>query len=92
MIKVHSTVGLITNSSTVIFTENAAAGAADNIVRAIQQLLSLMDSDLMADDIVDIDRLKDEIEAKNGKLMCCEDHDIGPLISIMPWRAYRRDE
>jgi len=50
--KVHSEVGLITNSSTVIYT-NATGNTVDRAKELINSILRLSDSDKTADDLYD---------------------------------------
>lgn len=69
VINIHSTVDLITNSSTSIFT-SARADAPETIREIIQSILDVAGSDKKVDDLFDIKLIAD------GELYCnCEEVD-----------------
>ena len=93
MVKLHSTVGLITNSSTVIFTEGAFDSAACGIQLALHQLLMVVGSNVSVEEVLDLDKLRAALEnglnekGVGGKY---EDNELGTLLEIMNYGDWTR--
>jgi len=93
MIKVHSTVGLITNSSTVIFTDGAFQNTADSIRNALRQLLMVIGSDLSVEDILNNKLLQKELVAGLSEADVAheyDDNELYSLVSLMEYGDYER--
>lgn len=90
--KHHSSVGKITNSSTVIFSTKVAA---DAIVTAMRQLLHVLNEqsgeNVQLEAVIDIDQLA-VLVAQCGEETTCEDNENTALLGALPWDSYRRLE
>lgn len=90
--RIHSTVALIMNSSTAIFSTDALKYAAANIEIALRQLLMVLGSDLSVEDVLDAIQLDAEFaKAGDTEFSSFEDNEIPALLDNMDYGSWRRD-
>jgi hypothetical protein len=93
--KFHSSVALITNSSTVIFGTNAFNRAAGSIEHALYNLLRVIGSDLSVEDILDTELLSREIangDSEDEVAGRFEDNELSGLMQVLDYGDYTRDD
>lgn len=81
----HSSVNLITNSSTVVFS---TASATDSVLAALRQLITVLNSEadesVTMEDIIDVDALL-VLASKAGERLQCEDNECSQLMRVLPY-------